>query len=131
MSATAKHLGVELNWTIDHEAAERSIGDGPSLSAAVTNLILNALQEANHVDVSVIQCESDQIRIDVVDNGNGPPADVADEIFEPFVTSKPEGLGLGLPLVARSAKRLGGGVAWRRDGDQTRFTLSLPVTVSD
>lgn len=65
----------------------------------------------------------------VSDNGAGPPPDVAKEIFEPFVTSKPEGLGLGLPLVARCARRLDGEIQWDRVEQQTRFCLTFRVTI--
>ena len=65
--------------------------------------------------------------VTVSDDGDGPPSEVAGEIFEPFVTSKPEGLGLGLPLVARSARRLGGEVTWTRVDATTRFRLTFSV----
>ena len=64
----------------------------------------------------------------VCDNGTGPPEEVADEIFDPFVTSKPEGLGLGLPVVARCARRLNGSVQWDRVGQHTRFIFKFGVT---
>jgi signal transduction histidine kinase len=125
LSSTAKHLGVELNWQFDDQLRDDQIADGPSLSSAISNLVLNALQEAKRVNVSIARHQNNQLQIDVVDDGVGPPDQVADEIFEPFVTSKPEGLGLGLPLVARSAQRLGGKVEWKREGDQTRFTMTV------
>ncbi len=127
LSSTAKHLGVELNWQFDDQLRDDQISDGASLSSAISNLVLNALQEAKRVDVSIVRQQDNQLRIDVVDDGAGPPDQVAEAIFEPFVTSKPEGLGLGLPLVARSAQRLGGKVEWKREGDQTRFTMIVPL----
>ena len=57
------------------------------------------------------------------------PPEVSTELFEPFVTSKPEGLGLGLPLVARAAERLGGRVEWDRHSEKTRFILTAKITV--
>lgn len=129
LESTAKHLGAELRWTCDAELLGEFVQDGPSLSAAISNLVLNSLQVARQVDVSVSRNNNadrtHRVRIDVFDNGPGPSKQVADEIFQPFVSSKPEGLGLGLPLVARSAQRLGGSVEWGRQHDQTRFTLVL------
>ena len=125
LSATAKHLCIELNWQIDDQLQDDQVADGPSLNSAVTNLVLNAMQAGKRVDVMIARQAGGRLRVDVIDDGNGPPDDVAEEIFEPFVTSKPEGLGLGLPLVARSARRLGGEVEWAREDNQTRFTVTV------
>jgi C4-dicarboxylate-specific signal transduction histidine kinase len=89
--------------------------------------VLNALQAATEVSV-VVRSNESEATISVVDNGQGPPASLADEIFEPFVTSKPEGLGLGLPVVAEAVRRLGGTVSWDRVNHHTQFTMSIPVT---
>ena len=129
-SATARHLGVKLDWHIVEGLAGYRATDGPSLHAAVTNLVLNAMQEATRVDVWVALCERERLQVDVIDNGSGPADGVAADIFEPFVTSKPEGLGLGLPLVVRSARRLGGDVKWAREHGRTRFTFTAIVTGS-
>jgi len=128
VDATAKHLRVKLTWDLDPNLAGRHVADGPTLHAAVTNLAINALEEATDVQIRAQQCDSNQALIEVIDNGKGPPTAVADEIFEPFVTSKPEGLGLGLPLVMRAAQRLGGKVEWGRQDKQTHFTLSFPLS---
>jgi len=164
LTATAKHLRIELATSLDPELAEVRVSDGPSLQAAFSNLVLNAMYEGSRVTVkcamlskisdkveeplgkhagggasesSGLACHlpSDKMRsefalLTVCDNGNGPPADVANEIFEPFVTSKPEGLGLGLPLVARCARRLDGAVRWDRVGQQTRFSLWFRVAAT-
>lgn len=119
LDATAKHLRVSLTWELAGGLDGAFVADGPSLTGAVANLVLNAMEAATKVDVRVDGGK----RLDVVvtDNGDGPPDAVAGEIFEPFVTSKPEGLGLGLPLVARSVRRLGGDVQWKHTGDHTVF----------
>jgi signal transduction histidine kinase len=123
LDSTAKHLHVNLSWQISDDIESQQIADAPSLSAAVSNLVINAMQAADDVQVEVGLHDPGQVRIDVVDNGPGIPSDIADEVFDPFVTSKPEGLGLGLPLVKRSAERLGGRVEWKRENDRTRFIL--------
>jgi signal transduction histidine kinase len=126
LSATARHLNVTLSWQLEGELNQMVVSDGPSLASAVSNLVLNALQAATEVSV-MVRADGNVATIAVVDNGPGPPASVADEIFEPFVTSKPEGLGLGLPVVAESVRRLGGTVSWDRVSHHTQFSMSIPV----
>lgn len=170
LMATANHLRIDLDATLAPELADVFVSDGPSLQAAFSNLVLNAMYEGTRVTVKCVfltasshehesntaippgsdlagVADRQQERVSthtdcgammpgrtgfalltVRDDGDGPPADVADEIFEPFVTSKPEGLGLGLPLVARCARRLGGKVHWDRVAQQTTFSLRFKVT---
>jgi hypothetical protein len=159
---TAKHLRIELNTNFAPELGNVRVSDGPSLQAAFSNLVLNAMYEGSRVTVECallsedveptrgtlenradgrkpgsaanvhplasVQMSGDFALLTVCDNGKGPPPDVASEIFEPFVTSKPEGLGLGLPLVARCARRLDGAVHWDRVDQQTRFSLRFRVS---
>ena len=64
--------------------------------------------------------------VDIVDSGPGPPAELAQTLCDPFVTSKPEGVGLGLAVARQVAADHGGRLSWSRDGGKTRFRLSLP-----
>jgi two-component system, NtrC family, nitrogen regulation sensor histidine kinase GlnL len=68
------------------------------------------------------------IELCVIDNGPGPPDDLVDHIFEPFVTSKTSGRGLGLALVDKLVRDNGGIVQFAREGDPPRsvFRLLLP-----
>ncbi len=131
LAGTAQHLQVELTWRVADDLVELQVADTPSLAAAVSNLVLNAMQAATAVEVAVAIHGPDRLRIEVTDNGPGPPAEIADEVFEPFVTSKPEGLGLGLPLVKRSAERLGGQVEWSHEEGRTSFVLMVSTSDSD
>ncbi|KTE02981.1 PAS domain-containing sensor histidine kinase [Sphingopyxis sp. H038] len=67
------------------------------------------------------------IEVSVSDNGPGVPADIRGDLFAPFVTTKREGRGLGLALVAKLARDMGGTVQHIRDGEWTRFRVHLPV----
>ena len=69
------------------------------------------------------------IEISVSDNGPGIDPELGDAIFEPFVTSKRDGQGLGLALCARLARDMGGAVQHRRKDDWTQFRLHLPAAV--
>ena len=68
------------------------------------------------------------IELLVMDNGPGAPEDIADHLFEPFVSSKPEGKGLGLPLVDKLVRDMGGIVQYssERESAMTVFRLLLP-----
>lgn len=65
------------------------------------------------------------IEILVIDNGPGAPEDIAEHLFEPFVSGKPEGKGLGLPLVEKLVRDQGGIIQYAREFDRERE----PVTV--
>lgn len=67
------------------------------------------------------------IEISVIDNGPGAPADIADHLFDPFVSSKPEGQGLGLALVDKLVRDMGGVVQYAREGapEMTVFRILL------
>lgn len=68
------------------------------------------------------------IEIVVMDNGPGPPPDIAPHLFDPFVSGKPKGKGLGLALVDKLVRDMGGIVQFAREGEpeMTLFRLLLP-----
>ena len=66
----------------------------------------------------------DKLRIVIVDDGLGIDSQVRETLFEPFVSTKPEGIGLGLPTVMQAAERLNGKVEWTRADDMTKFIFT-------
>ena len=68
------------------------------------------------------------IEICIIDNGPGPPADIAEHLFDPFISGKPEGQGLGLALVDKLVRDMGGIVQFAREGapPMTVFRIMLP-----
>ena len=68
------------------------------------------------------------IELCVIDNGPGAPADIAQHLFEPFVSGKAEGRGLGLPLVEKLVGGMAGIVQYAREGEpeMTVFRVLLP-----
>jgi two-component system nitrogen regulation sensor histidine kinase GlnL len=65
------------------------------------------------------------IEICVIDNGPGAPDDIADHLFDPFVSSRPEGQGLGLALVDKLMRDMGGIVQYAREGTPPMTVLRL------
>jgi signal transduction histidine kinase len=98
----SRHGRVDLRQRSDDGLA--LVGDPGAIRAALLNLALNAIEAA----------------------GPGPPDALRTSLFEPFVTSKPEGVGLGLALARRVAVDHGGALDWSREGGITRFRLTLP-----
>ncbi|WP_254602085.1 two-component system sensor histidine kinase NtrB [Sphingomonas bacterium] len=68
------------------------------------------------------------IEVCVIDDGPGAPADLAEHLFDPFITSKPTGRGLGLALVHKLIADQGGIVEYAREGrpERTVFRILLP-----
>lgn len=68
------------------------------------------------------------IELAVIDNGPGAPLDIADHLFDPFVSGKPEGQGLGLALVDKLVRDMGGIAQYSREGtpEVTVFRILLP-----
>lgn len=109
-------------------------GDADLLHRAVFNLVLNAVQavgDTGQVVVRVLRTtdaavDGDAWAVQVDDNGPGVPAALRDRLFEPFVTGKSGGTGLGLPVVHRAAEAHRGVVLFDALPIGTRFTLVLP-----
>jgi signal transduction histidine kinase len=128
---TAIHREVCLTWDLDPQLSMQRVSDGANLVAAISNLVWNAIEAGNNVSVSVKLLEQNDCCVDVTDDGPGPPADVGPHVFEPFVSSKPEGLGLGLALVRRSAESLSGRVEWFRQAQHTVFRFQFPINTNE
>ena len=106
------------------------IDDGGSIVGALINLVLNAIEAAGPggmVSVETTRFEGESVTMQWVvrDNGPGPSKEMESIMFEPFATTKREGVGLGLAMCKRIAQRHHGDVNWHRDGDCTVFTMRI------
>lgn len=105
-------------------------GDKDLLHQALLNLIINAMDAAGdggHVIVRA-ELEADAAVLHVEDNGPGIPEDVRATLFEPFVTTKVNGTGLGLATVRSTVEVHGGEVACADALERGAiFTIRLPL----
>ncbi|WEK46991.1 MAG: ATP-binding protein [Candidatus Andeanibacterium colombiense] len=87
----------------------------------VSGLVLTAIRLGRPVKLP--------IEVRVSDNGPGVPRELRDHIFEPFVTSKKNGQGLGLALVNKLVRDMDGRISHERDESEgwTHFRIHLPV----
>jgi signal transduction histidine kinase len=131
LAPTFEHAGVHL--TIQHMTQPLFVPTAlADLRDAILNLVLNALEAVGAnggVEVSTSLDGSNAV-IHVVDTGCGPTPDVKDALFDPFITTKPEGVGLGLALAHRVVIAAGGRLFWDRCDGRTRFIVELPLARS-
>lgn len=120
------HSGVRLDA---RPTAVMIRGRRDPLRAALVNLVLNGIDAAGRDGDVSLTAEATDRRVELVveDTGPGPPEAVRDSIAEPFVTGKPEGIGLGLAVAKAVAEAHGGTLAWSRADGRTRFAISLPA----
>jgi len=126
-----QRLGVQLQYR-PHPEALWCRGDELALSQLLLNVLRNATQalEASPRRQLTLICEADAtgLRLRVLDSGPGVPAEVLERWGEPFVSTRREGLGLGLAISREIARQHGGQLhlANRPEGG-TEVLLSLPL----
>lgn len=106
--------------------------DPVQIARALDNLVMNAIQAAPRGSrVSVAATSTSRgVVLSVTDDGVGPPPDIRDHLFEPFVTGRADGTGLGLSIVREVAEAHGGEVSFTATGSRTRFLIVLPWPAS-
>jgi signal transduction histidine kinase len=112
-------------------------GDRIQLQQVVLNLIVNAADAMTHLEKSqrkiVVRTaqNGDTAEIEIADNGPGIPAEKLGEVFEPFYTTKPNGMGMGLSIARTIIEAHGGEISVRNEsvhGACFRITLPLART---
>jgi C4-dicarboxylate-specific signal transduction histidine kinase len=112
-------------------------GDSVQLQQVILNLMLNAfsamsetgLDGARRLVVRTNSVDTSTVLVEVQDNGTGIAAEKIESIFDPFITSKPEGLGMGLSICRSIIERHGGKISAANNPDRgAKFSITLPVT---
>jgi PAS domain S-box-containing protein len=117
------------------EGLPRVEGDRVQLQQVLLNLMLNAIEAMSPIrdrarELTIVTCRDgpDAVRIEVHDTGPGLDPERAAQVFEPFYTTKPDGLGIGLSI-SRSIVEAHGGRLWASPNEPRGaiFRFSLPV----
>jgi len=109
-------------------------GDQVLLEQVIVNLIHNAVQAICHLPTQyrcielAIEHTGQAVRLTVSDQGPGIPIERLDQVFTPFYTSKPNGLGLGLSICRTIVEAHGGTITAENClGRGTAFSVTLPT----
>jgi signal transduction histidine kinase len=93
------------------------------------NLLRNAVQAAPVGSAVGVRARADgegRLSLEVWDEGPGIAEEIAEAIFDPFVSGKQGGMGLGLAVTQRIARGFGWSIGVRRDGGRTVFGIDIP-----
>jgi signal transduction histidine kinase len=119
---------VEVRLSIDHDA--KVMADQSSVRGALMNLMLNAIEAMPQGGTLSIAADEigDTLRLEITDTGRGIAEEEAKKIFEPFYTTKAQGLGLGMSYAKRIIEQHGGTIALSsRPGEGTTLSIALPA----
>ena len=105
--------------------------DRLQIELVLRNLVTNAMEAvasrpSGEVSITAQRHDAQHVRIVVADNGPGVAEAEAQRVFEPFVSNKPTGMGLGL-AVSRAIAQAHGGSLDARSGAHGEFHLVLPI----
>ncbi len=135
MGERFRTAGVTMNWPPSEQPDV--VAGRVRLEQVLVNLLQNALdavagRQGGRIALTV-ETEGTCVALTVIDNGPGIDPAIADQIFEPFVTGKPEGLGLGLGIVRDIMKAFNGTVTVvpsPMGGAAFRVTVALAEGIS-
>ena len=122
-----KNIELGINLRVPNLMLEADLN---LIEQVLINLLLNAFEavkEKDNPQISLLaDTDKDKIRIQVIDNGNGIPADMLDKIFVPFFSTKKNGSGIGLTLCQQIMMLHKGHIqAQSRVGEGTMFSLQF------
>ena len=135
LSAVAVGRKVELS-TFLAPIALPIICDQIQLQQVIINLVVNAIDAMKDTPTEkrIISIRTSRVEnfaeLSVSDRGPGIPEDKLKEVFEPFFTSKAEGMGMGLSI-ARTIIEAHNGLIWAKNRDHGGATFRIKLPISD
>jgi two-component system, NtrC family, sensor histidine kinase HydH len=123
-------LGIDL---VCRAEPIRVMGDPQQLRQVILNILLNAIDAqpgGGTIEISIAEdAQSSMCRLEIADAGGGIPAEDRERIFDPFVSTKETGMGLGLAISRRIVRSHGGEIKTsNRPGRGAVFQIQLPLS---
>ncbi len=126
--------GISVEIKNDEECIIYSDGI-EALKIVLQNIILNAIQaieDGGHIWINIKKDkENETIMISVMDDGPGIKIEPKERIFEPFVTTKEKGSGIGLWITRKMVESLNGTIKLNNENRFTEFIITIPVGSED
>lgn len=123
----ARH-DITCDLPSSEEAEISVVAEHVRLEQVLVNLLQNAIDaagEAGHIAIA-IRAEREVVHLSVRDDGPGITSEQADQLFQPFATTKEHGLGLGLVISLDIMRDLGGELAFTPTDVGACFTMTIP-----
>jgi two-component system, sporulation sensor kinase E len=121
---------IDVVFDLDEELPTVLV-DPKYLKQALLNVIKNAMQaigSGGEIRIVTEESSGGDVVIRIIDNGEGIPESIMGKIFEPYFTTRRSGTGLGLVIVYKIVKELGGEIKVKsKEGEGTVFSIKLPV----
>ncbi|WP_147124992.1 two-component system sensor histidine kinase NtrB [Shimia ponticola] len=145
--SAAVGFGAHMTFIEDYDPSlPPTLGDSDQLTQVLLNLLKNASEASKGAPGTIrIRTYYEQslrlrrqdgtgrslpLQIEIIDDGPGLPDDIASNIFEPFVSGRENGTGLGLALVSKIITDHDGWISVESVPGRTSFRLSLPVATA-
>jgi two-component system, NtrC family, sensor histidine kinase HydH len=120
---------VVVHVSLEQESAN-GMFDQASMRGAVMNLMLNAIEampNGGTLNITIRRTDH-ELRLEIKDSGPGMSEEETKKIFEPFYTTKAQGLGLGMPYARKIIDQHGGTISFNSTlGEGTTVAISLPA----
>jgi signal transduction histidine kinase len=108
-------------------------GDSSQIKQVLLNILVNAVEELSEwngerkIDVSIKTIKGNKVELSICNNGNPIPDYLLDNVFQPFVTTKTLGTGLGLSVCKQIVEKHNGSIEVNSKEEFTCFTIAFPI----
>lgn len=126
---------TEANIVTSTELCEEALieGDSAQIKQVLLNILVNAVEELSgwngerKIRVSLVRQDDQTVELAICNNGNPIPDYLLENVFEPFVTTKSLGTGLGLSVCKQIVEKHNGTIEVCSEEDFTCFTITFPT----